>query len=33
VLPALLRRLLSRGACAEALALARRHEGGPHFGR
>ncbi|KAF8071370.1 R06F6.8 [Scenedesmus sp. PABB004] len=33
VLPALLRRLLQQGALPEALALAGRHEGGPHFTR
>ncbi|KAI8472364.1 MAG: RIC1-domain-containing protein [Monoraphidium minutum] len=33
VLPALLRRLLLKGASAEALALAKRHEAGPHFAR
>jgi hypothetical protein len=33
VLPALLRRLLQQGALPEALALAKRHEGGPHFKR
>jgi hypothetical protein len=33
VLPALLRRLLLKGAQAEALALAKRHEAGPHFAR
>jgi hypothetical protein len=33
VLPALLRRLLQQGALPEALALATRHEGGPHFRR
>lgn len=33
VLPALLRRLLQQGALREALALAARHEGGPHFRR
>lgn len=33
VLPALLRRLLQQGAVREALALAARHEGGPHFRR
>lgn len=33
VLPCLLRRLLQRGAFADALALARRHEHGPHFSR
>jgi hypothetical protein len=33
VLPCLLRRLLQRGALAEAHALARRHESGPHFHR
>ncbi len=33
VLPCLLRRLLQRGALAEAHALALRHEGGPHFAR
>uniref|UniRef100_A0A383V6J0 RIC1 C-terminal alpha solenoid region domain-containing protein n=1 Tax=Tetradesmus obliquus TaxID=3088 RepID=A0A383V6J0_TETOB len=33
VLPALLRRLLQQGALPEALALAQRHEGGPHFRR
>ncbi|KAI8463229.1 MAG: hypothetical protein J3K34DRAFT_462531 [Monoraphidium minutum] len=33
VLPALLRRLLQKGAAAEALALAKRHEAGPHFAR
>jgi hypothetical protein len=33
VLPALLRRLLLKGAQAEALALAKRHEPGPHFAR
>jgi hypothetical protein len=33
VLPALLRRLLQHGALPEALALATRHEGGPHFKR
>jgi len=33
VLPALLRRLLQQGALPEALALAARHAGGPHFKR
>jgi hypothetical protein len=33
VLPCLLRRLLQKGALAEAHALARRHESGPHFHR
>lgn len=33
VLPCLLRRLLQRGAYANALLLARRHEHGPHFSR
>lgn len=33
MLPALLRRLLQQGALPEALALAKRHEGGPHFKR
>jgi hypothetical protein len=33
VLPALLRRLLQQRALPEALALAKRHEGGPHFKR
>jgi hypothetical protein len=33
VLPALLRRLLQQPALPEALALAKRHEGGPHFKR
>ena len=31
MLPCLLRRLLQRGALADAVALARRHERGPHF--
>jgi hypothetical protein len=33
VLPALLRRLLQKGALNEALALAAQHAAGPHFGR
>lgn len=33
VLPALLRRLLQQGAKLAALALAKRHEAGPHFRR
>lgn len=33
MLPALLRRLLQQRALPEALALAKRHEGGPHFKR